>query len=70
MKKKEMVNTIINAFRVYELEMIIPKEEKDTNVDVAEKIEMIFYSIPNKELTPMYKAAKQRLKYMNIGLIS
>jgi hypothetical protein len=69
-KKKDMVDTIISALRVYELEMIIPTDEKDTNYTIAEKINTIFTSMPNEKLRPMYNAAKTRLKYNNIGLIS
>ena len=70
MKKKEMIDTIINAFRTYELKLIVPTTEKDTIQDIALKTELIFNSIKKDELKKMYKAAKSRIKYNDIGLIS
>lgn len=70
MKKKEMINEIILAFRSYELEMIVPVKETDSIVDIGMKIEQKFNEYKRPQLSVLYKAAKVRRKYMNVGLIA
>lgn len=70
MKKREMINTILNSLKSYELEMIVPVEEKDTAIDVAIKIETIFNSFTKEQLKTAYTDAIRKLKYENVGLIS
>jgi hypothetical protein len=70
MKKREMIKTILNALRTYEIEPLIEVSEDDTPVKVMYKIEDTFDMFSKKQLTPLYKDAKFRLRYKDVGLIS